>query len=410
MGKNHRSGFVIIQCRGTAGKVSDLPDNNRRWKEKFLRVRLDGDLPFKNEWSRRMRKCVVPPETPEIRIAVEKIKSECYSWEIYHSAEAFDAAQLPALTYGAQGAPDIDPELKELLGAGASGSSRPGLPKIILKKKLVPPAIPRYEFGSPGFPSATFPSKSHGKRPIGEVESEVSGNAFATCPNLDGGSPLVSALTRAPVDLRKMFDLLLQLSPPPSDIATLSNEKVAEQLAHHLANVASTGAELFLRCQLNAIGWEKETQSLKAIVRDQENQLESCREQISHLDAQLHSLGQYPNSDQFRRDAIAYFVSRPSEVPSLLSALCPSEDAAIPLFHMFREDPVISTMIRKVIAWGYLKGTKGMQQTLYHILQNALPEDWESVRTILPEELTTPGPEPFKKPPTGPSSSRGQAP
>nr|GME07790.1 uncharacterized protein LOC109159160 [Ipomoea batatas] len=376
MGKNHRSGFVIIQSRGAAGKVSDLPDNNRRWKEKFLRVRLDGDLPFKNEWSRRMRKCVVPPETPEIRIAVEKIKSECYSWEIYHSAEAFDAAQLPAPTYGAQGAPDIDPELKELLGAGASGSSQPGLPKIILKKKLVPPAIPRYEFGSPGFPSAPFPSKSHGKRPIGEVESEVSGNAFATCPNLDGGSPLVSALTRAPVDLRKMFDLLLQLSPPPSDIATLSNEKVAEQLAHHLANVASTGAELFLRCQLNAIGWEKETQSLKATVRDQENQLESCREQISHLDAQLHSLGQYPNSDQFRRDAIAYFVSRPSEV----------------------------------IAWGYLKGTKGMQQTLYHILQNALPEDWESVRTILPEELTPPGPEPFKKPPTGPSSSRGPAP
>nr|GMD79583.1 uncharacterized protein LOC109159160 [Ipomoea batatas] len=375
-GKNHRSGFVIIQCRGTAGKVSDLPDNNRRWKEKFLRVRLDGDLPFKNEWSRRMRKCVVPPETPEIHIAVEKIKSECYSWEIYHSAEAFDAAQLPALTYGAQGAPDIDPELKELLGAGASGSSQPGLPKIILKKKLVPPAIPRYEFGSPGFPSTPFPPKSHGKRPIGEVESEVSGNAFATCPNLDGGSPLVSALTRAPVDLRKMFDLLLQLSPPPSGIATLPNEKVAEQLAHHLANVASTGAELFLRCQLTAIGWEKETQSLKATVRDQENQLESCREQISHLDAQLCSLGQYPNSDQFRRDAIAYFVSRPSEV----------------------------------IAWGYLKGTKGMQQTLYHILQNALHEDWESVRTILPEELTPPGPEPFKKPPTGPSSSRGQAP
>ncbi|XP_031104339.1 uncharacterized protein LOC116007814 [Ipomoea triloba] len=135
-----------------------------------------------------------------------------------------------------------------------------------------------------------------------------------------------------------MFDLLLQLSPPPSGIATLSNEKVAEQLAHHLANVASTGAELFLRCQLTAIGWEKETQSLRATVRDQENQLESRREQISHLDAQLYSLGQYPNSDQFRRDAIAYFVSRPSEVPGLLSALCPSEDAAIPLFHMFRED------------------------------------------------------------------------
>nr|GMC95593.1 uncharacterized protein LOC109149872 [Ipomoea batatas] len=197
-----------------------------------------------------------------------------------------------------------------------------------------------------------------------------------------------------------MFDLLLQLSPPPSGIATLSNEKVAEQLAHHLANVASTGAELFLRCQLTAMEWERETQSLRATARDQGNQLESRREQISHLDAQLYSLGQYPNSDQFRRDAIAYFVSRPSEVPGLLFALCPSEDAAIPLFHMFREDPVISAMIRKVTAWGYLKGTRGMQQTLYHILKNALPKDWESVRTVLPEDLTSPGPEPFKKPPT----------
>nr|GMC95589.1 uncharacterized protein LOC109159167 [Ipomoea batatas] len=180
MGKNHRNSFVIIQCRGTAGKVSDLPDNNYIWKEKFLRVRLDGDLPFKNEWSRRMRKCVVPPKTPEIHIAVEKIKSECYSWEIYHSVEAFDAARLPAPTYGAKG--------WILNGAGASGSSRPGLSKIILKKKFVPPTIPCYEFGCPSFPSAPFPPKSHGKRPIGEVEGEMSGNAFATSPNLDGES------------------------------------------------------------------------------------------------------------------------------------------------------------------------------------------------------------------------------
>nr|GMC47474.1 uncharacterized protein LOC109149872 [Ipomoea batatas] len=219
---------------------------------------------------------------------------------------------------------------------------------------------------NPGFPSAPFPPKSHGKRPIGEVESEVSGNAFATCLNLDGGSPLVSALTRAPVDLRKMFDLLLQLSPPPSGIATLSNEKVAEQLAHHLANVASTGAELFLRCQLTAIGWEKETQSLRATMRDQENQLESRREQISHLDTQLYSLGQYqiPTS----------FVEMPLLISYLDHPRCP-------------------------ICCDCMGLSQGNKVTA-----------WESVRTVLSEDLTPPGPEPFKKPPTGPSSSRGQDP
>nr|GMD42396.1 hypothetical protein Iba_chr10bCG8920 [Ipomoea batatas] len=83
---------------------------------------------------------------------------------------------------------------------------------------------------------------------------------------------------------------------------------------------------------------------------------------------QLHSLGQYPNSTKFRRDAIAYFV----------------------------------------IAMGLSQGTKGMQQTLYHILQNASLRigngSYHSAR-----RAGTPGPEPFKEASGGSSSSRGQA-
>nr|GMC97057.1 hypothetical protein Iba_chr05dCG3450 [Ipomoea batatas] len=214
MGENHRSGFVIIQCVGRLGKFLTCLTTTAGGKKKFLRVRLDGNLPFKNEWvSSRMRKCVVPPETPEIHIAVEKIKSECYSWEIYHSAEAFDAAQLPALTYGAQG----------------------------------------------------------------EVESEVSGNAFChLCPNLDGGSPLV----------------------------------------------ASTGTEFVPAMPAYCYRMGKETQSLKAT---------------------------YPKSDQFRRDAIAYFVSRPSEVPgSVVCFYVPPRMQPSLCSICSEKNPVISTMIRKM--------------------------------------------------------------
>nr|GMC47032.1 hypothetical protein Iba_chr01aCG7520 [Ipomoea batatas] len=99
-------------------------------------------------------------------------------------------------------------------------------------------------------------------------------------------------------------------------------------------------------------------------------------------------------------DAIAHFASYPTEIPGLLSTLCPSEEAALPLFHMFRDDPVISKMLRRVAGWGYHKGKRGMQQNLYRILEAALPDDWEEVCAVLPDDLTPPGPEPFSKPST----------
>nr|GMD47888.1 uncharacterized protein LOC109159160 [Ipomoea batatas] len=379
MGKNYHPSFVIIQCRGLFGKVSGLPDNNRKWRGKFLRVFLKDGVPFKNEWSRRMRKCVLPPETLEIKDAVEKISSECYSWDNYHSPEALAATHLPPPMYGVQRqvvpdghlAMDLDPDLEEFVGAGGK--------------------------------SSFVPSTSLGKRPLGEVEveTEVPGSTLATdreMPRLaEEGPPHVRALVRGTADLPKMFNLLSELGPPPASVVSDTNEEVAAKMAQHLSYVANTSTELFMRCQLYAMKREEESQAFKATMRDLENQLESYRARVAQLE---ESLKQYPNSDQFRRDAIAHFASHPTEIPGLLSTLCPSEEAALPLFHMFRDDPVISKMLRRVAGWGYHKGKKGMQQNLYRTLEAALPDDWEEVRAVLLDDLTPPGPEPFSKPST----------
>nr|GME21362.1 uncharacterized protein LOC109159160 [Ipomoea batatas] len=406
MGKNCHPSFVIIQSRGLFGKVSGLPDNNRKWRGKFLRVFLKDGVPFKNEWSHRMRKCVPPPETLEIKDAVEKISSECYSWDNYHSPEALAAAHLPPPMYGAQRqvvpdghlAMDLDPDLEEF-----SKSSR-----ITLKRKSAPSDHHETDLlpiGPPPSSSsiAPVPSTSLGKRPLGEVEveTEVPGSTLATdreMPRLaEEGPPHVRALVRGTADLPKMFNLLSELGPPPASVVSDTNEEVAAKMAQHLSYVANTSSELFMRCQLYAMKREEESQAFKATMRDLENQLESYRARVAQLE---ESLKQYPNSDQFRRDAIAHFASHPTEIPGLLSTLCPSEEAALPLFHMFRGDPVISKMLRRVAGWGYHKGKKGMQQNLYRTLEAALPDDWEEVRAVLPDDLTPPGPEPFSKPST----------
>nr|GMD33341.1 uncharacterized protein LOC109159167 [Ipomoea batatas] len=373
MGKNCHPSFVIIQCRGLFGKVSGLPDNNRKWRGKFLRVFLKDGVPFKNEWSRRMRKCVLPPETLEIKDAVEKISSECYSWDNYHSPEALAAAHLPPPMYGIQRqvvpdghlAMDLDPDLEEFVGAGGKSSfgiDQSKSSKITLKRKSAPSdhhETDQLPTGPPPSSSsiAPVPSTSLGKRPLGEVEveTEVPGSTLATgreMPRLaEEGPPHVRALVRGTADLPKMFNLLSELGPPPASVVSDTNEEVAAKMAQHL----------------------------------------------SYLE---ESLKQYPNSDQFRRDAIAHFTSHPTEIPGLLSTLCPSEEAALPLFHMFRDDPVISKMLRRVAGWGYHKGKRGMQQNLYRTLEAALPDDWEEVRAVLPDDLTPPGPEPFSKPST----------
>nr|GMD43232.1 uncharacterized protein LOC109159160 [Ipomoea batatas] len=419
MGKNCHPSFVIIQCRGLFGKVSGLPDNNRKWRGKFLRVFLKDGVPFKNEWSRRMRKCVLPPETLEIKDAVEKISSECYSWDNYHSPEALATAHLPPPMYGIQRqvvpdghlAMDLDPDLEEFVGAGGKSSfgiDQSKSSKITLKRKSAPSdhhETDQLPTGPPPSSSsiAPVPSTSLGKRPLGEVEveTEVPGSTLATgreMPRLaEEGPPHVRALVPGTADLPKMFNLLSELGPPPASVVSDTNEEVAAKMAQHLSYVANTSTELFMRCQLYAMKREEESQAFKATTRDLENQLESYRVRVAQLE---ESLKQYPNSDQFRRDAIAHFTSHPTEIPGLLSTLCPSEEAALPLFHMFRDDPVISKMLRRVAGWGYHKGKRGMQQNLYRTLEAALPDDWEEVRAVLPDDLTPPGPEPFSKPST----------
>nr|GMD63764.1 hypothetical protein Iba_chr12bCG17990 [Ipomoea batatas] len=98
--------------------------------ESFFECFLKDGVPFKNEWSRRMRKCVPPPETLEIKDVVEKISTECYSWNNYHSPEALAATHLPPPVYGIQRqvvldghlAMDLDPDLEEFIGAGGKSS------------------------------------------------------------------------------------------------------------------------------------------------------------------------------------------------------------------------------------------------------------------------------------------------
>ncbi|XP_031099681.1 uncharacterized protein LOC116003881 [Ipomoea triloba] len=100
MGKSYSSCFIMIQCCGPVGKIVDLPNNNRGWRGKYLRVLLGGDPAFKNKWYTRLRKCTPPFQTPEIHAAVDKISSEFYSWGHYYSPKAFAAARLPPPIYG----------------------------------------------------------------------------------------------------------------------------------------------------------------------------------------------------------------------------------------------------------------------------------------------------------------------
>ncbi|XP_031124350.1 uncharacterized protein LOC116027063 [Ipomoea triloba] len=259
MGKNCHPSFVIIQCRGLFGKVSGLPDNNRKWRGKFLRVFLKDGVPFKNEWSRRMRKCVLPPETLEIKDAVEKISSECYSWDNYHSPEALAAAHLPPPMYGVQRqvvpdghlAMDLDPDLEEFVGAGGKSSfgiDQSQSSKITLKRKSAPSdhhETDQLPIGPPPSSSsiAPVPSTSLGKRPLGEVEVEtkVPGSTLATnreMPRLaEEGPPHVRALVRGTADLPKMFNLLSELGPPPASVVSDTNEEVAAKMAQHLSYV-----------------------------------------------------------------------------------------------------------------------------------------------------------------------------
>nr|GMD34071.1 agamous-like MADS-box protein AGL8 homolog [Ipomoea batatas] len=181
-------------------------------------------------------------------------------------------------------------------------------------------------------------------------------------------SQLAQLLTRGTISLPEMFNLLFQLSPPAASLVNETIDYVGAQFAHHLSQVlalaASTGTELFDRARLDAMEHEGELRKLK------------------------------------EKDAAAHYASRPVDLPILLSTLCPSKDAALPLFYTLPQDPVGLMMLRRVTAWGYHRGKHVMQKSLYQTLEDVLPEDWEQVRAVLPAEILPPGPELFSDPPT----------
>nr|GMD39120.1 serine/arginine repetitive matrix protein 2-like [Ipomoea batatas] len=238
-------------------------------------------------------------------------------------------------------------------------------------------------FGSSATPGQT---KTIGKRHMEAVEVETSGDAPVIDPKkaqlARWESQLAQTLTRGTISLPDMFNLLFQLSPPAASLVNETIDYVGAQFAHHLSQVlalaASTRAELFVRARLDAMEHEGELRKLK------------------------------------EKDAAAHYASRPADLPGLLSTLCPSEDAALPLFYTLRQDPVGLMMLRRVTAWGYHRGKHVMQKSLYQTLEDVLPEDWEQVRAVLPAEIPPPSPELFSDPPTGLSTftaaSRNQDP
>nr|GMD59567.1 uncharacterized protein LOC109149872 [Ipomoea batatas] len=409
MGKSYGGSFIMIQCRGPIGKIVDLPDNNRRWRGKYLRVRLDDDLPFKNEWSSRMRKYTLPSETPEIRAAVERISTESYSWEHYHSPKAFAAMQLPLPFYGSSGQTiargpqemDFDYNLDELAGLAGKASSGGQITKslkVAIKRKSTTSADqhnvdrPPIESCPSSSSVAQDQTKSTGKRPMEVTKVEPPADVHAADPKrsrLAGDTPrLADALARHAFSLPEMFNLLFQMSPPPASLVNEATDVVAGQVAHHLSQVASGTAELFVRAMVNVSHRDQEIRELK--------------EKVRHLEAQVDTLNRYPDSDQFFQDAAALYPFRPANLPALVKSFCSSEGAATPLLQALHQDPIGLQVLRRVTAWGYHRGKYVMQESLHRALADGL-EDWEQVRALLPEQIPPPGPEPFSDPLVGPT-------
>nr|GLL40929.1 uncharacterized protein LOC109149872 [Ipomoea trifida] len=234
-------------------------------------------------------------------------------------------------------------------------------------------------------------TKSTGKRPMEVTKVEPPADVHAADPKrsrLAGETPrLADALARDAFSLPEMFNLLFQMSPPPASLVNEATDVVAGQVAHHLSQVASGTAELFVRAMVNVSHRDQEIRELK--------------EKVRHLEAQVDTLNRYPGSDQFFQDAAALYPFRPANLPALVKSFCSSEGAATPLLQALHQDPIGLQVLRRVTAWGYHRGKYVMQESLHRALADGL-EDWEQVRALLPEQIPPPGPEPFSDPLVGP--------
>nr|GMC88914.1 NADPH:quinone oxidoreductase [Ipomoea batatas] len=279
----------------------------------------------------------------------------------------------------------FDSDLEMLIDSAGQAPSRgqttKGL-KVVLKRKSTTSSRDQHTVGQspvgscPSGSSATpSQTKSIGKRPVEAVEVETSGDAHAIDPkrarSARGESRLDQTLTHSTISLPEMFNLLFQMSPPTASLVNETTDNVAKHIAHHLSQVlalvASTSTELFVRARRDVIKCEEELRKLKERVRDLEAQLPFCRSAASSVAVR----------DEWK--------VRGMEVESL-------ETGSLEL-------------LERVTAWGYHREKHAMEEFLYQTLEDALPEDWEQVRAVLPAKIAPPGPEPFSDHPTSPTGS-----
>nr|GMC62793.1 protein DOWNSTREAM OF FLC-like [Ipomoea batatas] len=159
-----------------------------------------------------------------------------------------------------------------------------------------------------------------------------------------------------------MFNMLFQMSPPHADFVNEKTDYVAGQVANHISQAASGATELFARATVD----------------------------VSHRDQEIRELKE--------KDVDALFPFRPANLPALVKSFCSSEDVVAPLLQALHQDPVGLQALQRVTAWGYHRGKYVMQESLHRALADNV-EDWEYVRTLLPEQVPPPGLEPFSDPP-----------
>nr|GMC60264.1 hypothetical protein Iba_chr02bCG9160 [Ipomoea batatas] len=167
MGKNCHPSFVVIQCRGLIGKVSDA------------------QVHVTTRDSRDQRCC--PEDFIRVLFLRKLSLSRGVSCSLFTASNGWDPMSVCLRCHATT---NIDPDLEEFVGVGGKSTSsfdQPKSLKITLKKKSAPSSSDCHEtnqllIGPPSSDSsaAPVPSKSFEKRPIDEVETEVPGNTLAT--------------------------------------------------------------------------------------------------------------------------------------------------------------------------------------------------------------------------------------
>nr|GLL49438.1 zinc finger BED domain-containing protein DAYSLEEPER-like [Ipomoea trifida] len=237
------------------------------------------------------------------------------------------------------------------------------------------PPLGSHPSGSFAAPDQT---KSTGKRPMEVAEADPPTDVHAVDPKraqLTGDKPgLADALAHGAFSLPEMFNMLFHMIPPPADFVNEKADYVTGQVAHHISQVASGAAELFVRAIVDVSHRDQEIRELK--------------EKVGHLEAHIDSLNRYPSSDQFFRDAAALYPSRLANLPTLVKSFCSSEDDVAPLLQALHQDLVGLQALHRVTAWGYHRGKYVMQESIHQALADVAAAR-EKTRTAVREKTRT---------------------